>query len=101
MSLPLRPGKGGLLLSVRVTPKCSRDEVGGLHVASDGTVQTCRVHKEPLGHVSEGLARIWDLSKKRREEIVRDCEGCLFFGYVENSLLYDFRPEVLAHYQWM
>lgn len=70
-------------------------------VASDGTVQTCRVHKEPLGHVSEGLARIWESSKDRREKIVRDCEGCLFFGYVENSHLYDFRPEVLAHYQWM
>jgi MoaA/NifB/PqqE/SkfB family radical SAM enzyme len=72
-----------------------------LSVASDGTVQTCRVHKEPLGTVSQGIARVWGSSKKRREEIVRDCEGCLFFGYVENSLLYDFRPEVLAHYQWM
>jgi MoaA/NifB/PqqE/SkfB family radical SAM enzyme len=72
-----------------------------LHVASDGTIMNCRVHKEPLGNVSEGIARVWKSSKKRREEIVRDCEGCLFFGYVENSLLYDFRPEVLAHYQWM
>ena len=35
---PLRPGKGGLLLSVRVTPRSSRDEVSGLHTASDGTV---------------------------------------------------------------
>jgi MoaA/NifB/PqqE/SkfB family radical SAM enzyme len=72
-----------------------------LHVATDGTIMSCRVHKEPLGNVSQGLARVWESSKKRREEIVRECEGCLFFGYVENSLLYDFRPEVLAHYQWM
>ena len=72
-----------------------------LSVSSDGTVQTCRVHKEPLGHVSQGLARVWESSKKRREEIVRNCEGCLFFGYVENSLLFDFRPEVLAHYRWI
>jgi len=72
-----------------------------LSVASDGTIQTCRVHKEPLGTVSQGLARVWESSIERREEIVRNCEGCLFFGYVENSLLYDFRPEVLAHYQWM
>jgi uncharacterized protein (TIGR00251 family) len=35
---PLRPGKGGLLLSLRVTPRSSRDEVTGIHVAPDGTV---------------------------------------------------------------
>ena len=38
MTSPLRPGKGGVLLAVRVTPKSSRDEVGGLHGAADGTV---------------------------------------------------------------
>jgi MoaA/NifB/PqqE/SkfB family radical SAM enzyme len=80
--------------------RCHAPEIV-LHVASDGTVMSCRVHKEPLGSVSEGIANVWESSKKRRGEIVRECEGCLFFGYVENSLLYDFRPEVLAHYQWM
>lgn len=35
---PLRTAKGGLLLAVRATPKSSRDEVTGLHVASDGAV---------------------------------------------------------------
>ena len=38
MTSPLRPGKGGLLLSLRVTPKSSRDEVTGLHTAADGAV---------------------------------------------------------------
>jgi len=38
VTTPVRPGKSGLLLSVRVTPKSSRDEVTGLHTASDGTV---------------------------------------------------------------
>ncbi len=38
MTSPLRPGKGGVLLAVRVTPKSSRDEVAGLHVASDGSI---------------------------------------------------------------
>lgn len=38
MTSPLRAGKGGLLLAVRVTPKSSRDEVTGLHVAADGAV---------------------------------------------------------------
>lgn len=72
-----------------------------LHVAADGTVQNCRVHQEPLGHVSQGLARVWQSSQERRREIVRECEGCLFFGYVENSLLYEFVPEVMRHYEWM
>jgi uncharacterized protein len=36
--LPLRPGRGGVLLGVRVTPKASRDEVTGVYIAADGTV---------------------------------------------------------------
>jgi uncharacterized protein (TIGR00251 family) len=35
---PLRPGRGGLLLDVRVTPKASRDEVSGLHTGADGAM---------------------------------------------------------------
>jgi uncharacterized protein (TIGR00251 family) len=35
---PLRPGRGGVLLAVRVTPKSSRNEVSGLYTASDGAV---------------------------------------------------------------
>ncbi len=38
MTSPLRPGRGGLLLDVRVTPRASRDEVAGLHSASDGSM---------------------------------------------------------------
>ena len=38
MTSPLRPGRGGLLLAVRVTPKSSHDAVAGLHRAADGTV---------------------------------------------------------------
>jgi MoaA/NifB/PqqE/SkfB family radical SAM enzyme len=72
-----------------------------LHVAADGSVDCCRVHQEPLGNVSEGLAKVWQSSQERRREIVQGCEGCLFFGYVENSLLYEFVPEVLAHYEWI
>jgi len=72
-----------------------------LHVAPDGTVENCRVHQEPLGNVSEGLAKVWESSRERRKEIVQGCERCLFFGYVENSLLYEFVPEVMRHYEWM
>ncbi len=38
MTPPFRPGKGGLLLAVRVTPRSARDEVAGLHTAADGAV---------------------------------------------------------------
>jgi MoaA/NifB/PqqE/SkfB family radical SAM enzyme len=72
-----------------------------LHVAADGTIENCRVHQEALGNVSEGLAEVWQSSQERRKETVRSCQKCLFFGYVENSLLYEFVPEVLRHYEWM
>jgi uncharacterized protein (TIGR00251 family) len=38
VTCPLRPGRGGLLLSLRVTPGAAQDEVGGLHTAEDGAV---------------------------------------------------------------
>ncbi|NTV27247.1 MAG: radical SAM protein [Methanothrix sp.] len=72
-----------------------------LHVSSDGTIENCRVHKIALGKVSDGLEKVWLSSRKIRMETVQECQGCLFFGYVENSLLYEFVPEVMAHYEWM
>lgn len=72
-----------------------------LHVAADGSVGCCRVHQLPLANVSEGLEKAWQSSQEKRCQIVAGCEGCLFFGYVENSLLFDFVPEVLAHYEWI
>lgn len=80
--------------------KCHASDIV-LHVSSDGTIETCRVHKEPLGKVSDGLANVWTNSAVTRRRMVQECRGCLFFGYVENSLLYDFVPEVMAHYEWM
>lgn len=38
MSGPFRPGRGGLLLALRVTPRASRNGIAGLHAASDGSV---------------------------------------------------------------
>jgi len=54
-----------------------------------------------IGKVSDGLAEVWASSQERRRKAARECHGCLFFGYVENSLLYEFVPEVVAHYEWM
>ena len=72
-----------------------------MHVAADGTVGACRVHQEALGNISSGLANVWEETRERRRELAEKCGGCMFFGYVENSLLYDFVPEVMRHYQWM
>ena len=38
MTSPLRLGRGGLLLAVRVTPKSSLNQVTGLHAEADGAV---------------------------------------------------------------
>jgi len=72
-----------------------------LHVTADGTIECCRSQKAALGRVSEGLLNVWKASEETRLKIAGECEGCLFFGYVENSLLYDMVPEVMAHYEWM
>ncbi|MCJ7443427.1 MAG: radical SAM protein [Methanotrichaceae archaeon] len=80
--------------------KCHASEII-LHVASDGTIQNCRLYKESMGNVSNGLLSVWMKSKEKRRRISCECNGCLFFGYVENSLLYEFVPEVMAHYKWM
>jgi MoaA/NifB/PqqE/SkfB family radical SAM enzyme len=73
-----------------------------MNVTHDGTLETCRVQNEPLGNVIwDGLESVWENSEKHRKEIVRNCKGCLFFGYTENSLMQSFNPEVLRHYEWM
>lgn len=72
-----------------------------LHVSSDGYVYICRVHEEPVGHVSRGISNVWRESREMRKRISDGCSGCLFFGYIENSLLYDMVPEVMLHYEWL
>jgi MoaA/NifB/PqqE/SkfB family radical SAM enzyme len=72
-----------------------------LHVTSDGGIENCRVCNEPLGNVANGIFNVWAESREARRRCVEGCKGCLFFGYVENSLLYEFVPEVMAHYEWM
>ncbi|AAM07623.1 radical SAM protein [Methanosarcina acetivorans] len=73
-----------------------------INLTHDGTAETCRVQHEPLGNVmKDGFEKVWNNSAERRKEIVENCEGCLFFGYTENSLMQGFNPEVLMHYEWM
>jgi len=73
-----------------------------MNVTHDGTLETCRVQNEPLGNVMwDGFESVWRNSEERRKEIVKNCKGCLFFGYTENSLMQSLNPEVLMHYEWM
>jgi MoaA/NifB/PqqE/SkfB family radical SAM enzyme len=89
-----------MIKSLKPGFRCHASEII-LHVASDGTIENCRCLKEPLGKVSQGISSVWSSSKEKRKKMVEDCPRCLFFGYAENSLLYDMVPEVIAHYQWM
>jgi len=65
----LRPGRGGMLLTVRVTSRSSRDEVAGLHAAADGAVALAvRVSAPPdkgkaNKAVIETIARVAGLPK--------------------------------------
>jgi MoaA/NifB/PqqE/SkfB family radical SAM enzyme len=73
-----------------------------MDVIHDCNLETCRVQNEPLGNVMlDGLESVWKNSEKRRREIIQNCKGCLFFGYVENSLMQSFNPEVLMNYEWI
>lgn len=72
-----------------------------LHVGSDGAIQHCRVKNERMGDVRDGIEIVWRESRDKRRGTVGECEGCLFFGYTENSLLYEFKPEVIKNYEWM
>ncbi|WP_394697837.1 radical SAM/SPASM domain-containing protein [uncultured Methanomethylovorans sp.] len=80
--------------------KCHASELI-LNVTADGTIEHCRVEREPLGNVKDGLEKVWKNSLEKRKQIPVNCHKCLFFGYVENSLLYDLNLEVMRHYKWM
>jgi MoaA/NifB/PqqE/SkfB family radical SAM enzyme len=73
-----------------------------MNVTHDCTLKICRVQNEPLGNVMlDGFESVWKNSTERRNKIVGNCKGCLFFGYVENSLIQSLNPEVLMNYEWI
>jgi MoaA/NifB/PqqE/SkfB family radical SAM enzyme len=90
----------GMIRELKPNFRCHASDIV-LHVTADGKIENCRVCRAHLGDVSSGIANVWKSSRERRRRIAEECKGCLFFGYVENSLLYDFKPEVIAHYEWM
>ncbi|MGM0770387.1 MAG: radical SAM protein [Halobacteriota archaeon] len=72
-----------------------------LDVTADGCIEHCRVHREIMGNVNDGIINVWKASRDRQKALSKNCEGCFFFGYVENSLMYDLNLEVMQHYEWM
>ena len=68
-----------------------------LHVSSNGEVENCRVHRQNMGYGEGTLGKFWDSSKDKRKKISKECDGCLFFGYAELSLLYSLKPEVILN----
>lgn len=89
-----------MIMSRKPNFRCHASDIV-LHVSADGSIENCRVERAHLGHVTDGIRNVWDSSRETRRQTAKNCRGCLFFGYVENSLLYDFVPEVMAHYEWM
>lgn len=72
-----------------------------LDVTAEGNIENCRVIRKPLGNIREGIKTVWGRTGKLRKDTANSCDKCLFFGYVENSLMYNFNPEVIRHYEWM
>nr|WP_292468184.1 radical SAM protein [Methanolobus sp.] len=72
-----------------------------LDVTADGSIENCRIHRNPIGNIREGIGNVWQKTKKLRKDTAHNCDKCLFFGYVENSLMYNFNMEVAQHYEWM
>ncbi|NYT00710.1 MAG: radical SAM protein [Methanocellales archaeon] len=68
-----------------------------LHVSSNGELENCRVYRQNMGDVEGSLGKVWEYSKYKRNKISEECEGCLFFGYAELSLLYSLKPEVILN----
>lgn len=76
--------------------KCHANKVI-LHISSDGKIENCRACRDVLGKIEDGLKNVWKSSKDEREGVSKGCGGCLFFGYVESSLLYSLKPEVMLN----
>lgn len=57
--LPWRDAKGGVLLTVRLTPKAQRDEVNGLDVFDGAPVLKARVRALPTdGNANEAVEKL-------------------------------------------
>ncbi|MCL2863761.1 MAG: radical SAM protein [Methanimicrococcus sp.] len=74
----------------------------------------CRIHNKPLGDVIEnsvfgenneiiknGITGVWNKTKQERKEMIKNCEGCKFFGYAELTLMNNYNIESFYGYDWL
>jgi len=73
--------------------KCRANELI-LHLGLDGKIESC---SGKIGSINDDLAELWRgwIHKARK---LRDCNGCLFSGYVELSLFFNLNFEVIKNY---
>ena len=85
-----------------------------LAIDSMNQMYNCRVLNEPLGNVIEnsvfgddeqivtnGITEVWNKTKTKRKEMIKNCEGCRFFGYAELTLMNNYNAESFYGYDWL
>lgn len=74
--------------------KCKVNETI-LHLALDGKVESCY---GVIGDANEDLEELWKKWRPQGKELDKNCQGCLFSGYVETSLLFGLDRKVIWNY---
>ncbi|MCL2549366.1 MAG: radical SAM protein [Methanimicrococcus sp.] len=85
-----------------------------LAIDSLNQMYNCRIFNEPLGNaiensvfdgggqiITNGIADVWNKTKAKRKEMIRNCEGCRFFGYAELTLMNNYNIESFYGYEWL
>lgn len=73
--------------------RCRVNEVI-IHLGLDGKIESC---SRTIGNSGDDLAKLWD-SWRVEAKRLQDCNGCLFSGYVEVSMLFNLNYRVLWNY---
>ncbi|MEZ5335559.1 MAG: hypothetical protein R2741_10145 [Methanolobus sp.] len=42
-----------------------------LDVTADGSIENCRVIRKPIGHISEGIAKVWERTKSSGKKLLQ------------------------------
>jgi MoaA/NifB/PqqE/SkfB family radical SAM enzyme len=78
--------------------RCRVNEVI-LHLGLNGKIESC---SGVIGDFRDDLAELWSSWRKEAKSLPEDCDGCLFSGYVESSLLFNFDVRVMWNYlKWL
>jgi len=93
--------------------KCRVDR-GILAIDHHHQLYNCRIHNKSLGNVLEnsvfnesgkivqnGITDVWKKTKAERKNMIRNCDGCQFFGYAELTLINNYNIESFYGYDWL